>query len=491
LVYNYVDDDLGGGYMTITEGSARSTRIDYFAGKITSITYPTGGKVEYKYKGILKTAGVKYDFLTERVQSDGGVYRFFHDGNTEGTFIRTIYTPSASIKYDYGYASSLKRFSSSSYNKNSGRLLRYRRSDLSSAVPLIDISYHYKKIRSISSRIRQDSDVVVTERTVSRMNQTQFNSNGYSTFIRYYQDYDYWGYPAKMVEISASGAERITRYTYRHTGFTRWLLGKVATTYVENEDGKNERRIYSYNKYGDKRSIFINGITTTYKWHENGESKGNLFSVTNGQTQTIRYEDYYRGIARKTTNAAGFVTLREVNDDGTLASETRPVNKRSTTNYCNLSTALYHETNAVRCNGLLDQFTDGYRTSYSYDQLGRMTRIKPIREQSSDTIITWKSNNEMHETDGQGRYERVVFFDEFGRIAVDGTLDMHQSAWSTVLIKHDSEGRVVLRTSPSRISAYGAKNILDLGLISNGTKYTYDALGRVKLMSIHALPSRR
>ncbi len=338
------------------------------------------------------------------------------------------------------------------YSVDSGRLVRLKRSEHGSSDSpgklLIDIAYTYKKLHSVSGLVRQDSDKVELETKTIWMYSDLYGNNARSVFSTDYIEYDYLGYPTRVVETSPTNAKTTTTYTYQHGGFDAQIIGKVKSIF-----NGADIQTFQYNSKGDVTNHTVNGVSTSYTWHKSGESKGEMRTMSTSPGNLSTYTRYKRGQAQSITNPSGYNKSLRIGDNGTIVSESRFANPSST----------------VSRNDPV--------TRYQYDARRRLKQIDPARTESTVTNYRWFSNNVLKISDGsKQRYEREQRFDGFGRIIAEGVFDRDQNRWSTIEYHYDSEGRLIFQSYPQSTSASGVLSSSN----KVGVVYSYDALDRIK-----------
>lgn len=451
--------------LTVTENDKKTTVITFSQrpDKITRIQYPTGGHVDYVYDNNNPefNAGQKHDPLARRTTSDGGSSTFSRTEIDGESFVRRIRTPSAYLEYDYVKAASNKflYYNPQRYTVNSGRMIRFRRSEHGGAnTPgrtLIDTRYSYQKLYSVSDLARQAADRVVPLKTTVNMNIDALGI-ARSVFVKNFLNYDGWGYPTEIQNLSPANLSSTTNYTYRHTAFARHHLGKV--TSISDLD---DQISFSHNTTGDVIRHTVNNVTTTYDWYTTGPYRGEMSTKTTSTGKTTRYNHYKRGVAQQVCTAANRCKNVSVDDNGLKIAETRFTS------------------------GIPFPAVNEAQIRYQYDTLRRIRVADPARDLSTSEQHTWVSNNELHVKDlNNRRYERVVRLDSFGRKIVEGTLDKDQNRWSTVEYRYDSSGRLTFESFPQTVSAHAV--LADNS--QRGTTFGYDALNRVTSIRVDGSP---
>ena len=447
LVYSYLDSNT----LKITKNDTAQTTISFLAGKINSIKYPTGGTITYQYQDVLSSAGTNYRTLKTRSTSDGATYDFSYVDNGDNTIVRQIKTPSAWL--DYTYVKPKQAESSTgnvtNHSVNSGRLINFKRYSVGAngvrGRTLLSVDYTFRNL-SPSSVSVQAAQLVVPKTTTTSMNSDSWGK-AKSVFTSENIEFDDWGNPEKVLEINPSNVRKTSTYEYQSNGFSRRILGKLKTA---SRDGDIQR--YTYNQQGDVKTHSINGISTSYEWHQTGNDKGELHKQTTALNHTTHYTDYKRGQAQRITNPSSYSQNRKINDNGTVAEETR------------LKKFLPRSIAGLPVIG------------YQYDSLRRLKRVEPERSASADVNYQWFDNKTLEINDSNfSRFKKKERLDDFGRTRAKGTYDRDQYRWSSVKYDYDSEGRLLFVSYPQNIDP---DSIIDRKTLA-GTHYSYDALDRI------------
>lgn len=267
-----------------------------------------------------------------------------------------------------------------------------------------------------------------------------------STYLHYkqYFDYDAYGNPGRIYESTnlQSRPARQTIFTYRND-IPRWVLGLV--THETHQDivnggpqteGETER---TYTDEGDLESQTVLGIRTQYTYTNDGD----LATVQDARGKIRRYSNYKRGVARREELPESVTITRDVNDSGTVSSET---------------------------NGR------GYTTSFDYDDLNRLRSINfPVK---ADVSIFYGSGTR---TLTRSNYRQVEYINDFGQITRVERRDTltNQTIYRTNA--YDASGRQIFNSYPN--STAGITSTFDeLGRVTRtqhpdgtGVDYAYDA----------------
>jgi YD repeat-containing protein len=255
------------------------------------------------------------------------------------------------------------------------------------------------------------------------------NNSGYNHYRKFF-DYDAYGNPGRVYEsanLSGSHA-RQTHFTY-FIDTVKWIVNQVEDEVHEEDSpvrtiGEVDRTL---DENGKVRREVAFGIETNFTY----TSEGDLASVRDARGNTRRYENYKRGIPRREELPEGVVITRDVDDQGTVASEK---------------------------NGR------GYTTRFDYDDMNRLTSIDfPIK---ADVSIDYSAGGGGYRrTLTRGAYQQVETINDFGqrlRIERRDTLN----------------GQLIYRTN--EYDASGRQTFASYPNSTAGTTMTYDALGRVR-----------
>ena len=447
LKYSYPDSNT----LKITKNDTALTTINLSGGHINSITYPTGGTINYTYQDVLSSAGTNYRTLKTRTTSDGATYDFSYTDNGDNTIVRRIKTPSAWI--DYTYAKPVRANTSTgnvtNHTVESGRLINVKRYEPglygSPGKVLLSIDHTFENLSPASVSI-QAAQLIVPKKTTVKMNFGASSSNAASEFTRENITFDQWGFPTQVVESSPGNIRKTSTFEYQHDNFSRRILGKLKTA---SRDGDTQR--YTYNAQGDVATHSDNGIATTYEWHQSGNDKGELHTQTTALDHTTTYTDYKRGQATRITNPANYSQNRTINDNATVASESR------------------FKKFLAKSSGLPE-------ISYQYDSLRRLKRVDPERILAADVSYLWLDNRTLDINDGNNtRFKKEERLDFFGRTKAKGTYDRDQYRWSSVKYDYDTQGRLLFVSYPQNVDP---DTLVDMNALA-GVHYQYDAMDRI------------
>ena len=283
------------------------------------------------------------------------------------------------------------------------------------------------------------------QKKVTRQGRSWTTTHWYSA-----QTFSDWGVPHQTDEVGE--LSRQTKRTIKHD-FTRYIRGRVTSeTVTVNGESFTSSWVYD-NNTGFKTSETSNGITTTF----GPDAGGNVAWSTNANAHTTHFTNKWGAVTQVRTPM--HTTDRDVNRDGTIAWERRR----------------------------------GFITYFSYDKLGRQTRVAPplgeptVKVYGSDgtTVTTIRGDNVSTEhVDGLGRVtwtqdpvgvRRNVAYDNCGRKTFESLPYYHATeSWrkdTGVRTTHDALDRVATRTQPDNTLArwaffIGGSGPTPLGLTS-------------------------
>jgi hypothetical protein len=255
-----------------------------------------------------------------------------------------------------------------------------------------------------------------------------------SRFEKDYQSFTLFGNPRTIVETGSPGnVSKTTNYTYFNST-AKWIVDRVKNETVLNAatvdgvavDSTIARTFYSSgSKTGKLNALNVNGVTTTYDYHGTGD----LYTETDGRSNTTYYRDYYRGIARDVDYADATETQRSVNNTGTVEW--------------------------VR-NGR------GITSHYTYDALNRLASVN-LPNPKTDVSVSRPTIRNRVVT--RGGYSESAVFDGFGNVISITKRDPAQGISIVTTAQYDALNRLVFESYPDS---------------SIGTRYTYDVLGRTR-----------
>lgn len=218
----------------------------------------------------------------------------------------------------------------------------------------------------------------------------------------------------------------------------------------------NEKIVESYgNNIGHKKMRQFDYSTGNVEWQAmlgNYEeytytNQGDIRTRMNGRGFISEFSNYYRGLPRNEShpvdNAGNITVSRTVNSSGTIASE---VNSR------------------------------GYTTSYTYDDLNRITGIG--RPRGAAVSVNWSSSSR---TVTRGNYQERTYYDNLGRPYCIETVGGGDTV--TKVFRYNALGHKIFESYPF---SGGCSSLAS----QQGDRFTTDILGRVTQVT-HADNSTR
>ena len=413
---------------------------------IKQVTSPTAGVTNYTYQnrvanvlvlGSIETTAIKTK-TTSGVDVVSGVwdYNFSVSSNLDLT---TITTPTGIEKYRHcGEAAIVVQVADCLFND--GSLLSKELYDGASGLLRketyawdgIQISDQYDK-----HPLRSYNRLQVWANHLRKLTIEQDGN----TFITEYANHNFYGNPQYIIEdgpvVTGLPSRSTIEYTYNNfIDANTWIIGLIDVEKIWGiADAINVDYIETDNDYystgtkvGKLKQVNKYGVITSYDYYPSGD----LETETDPMGKVTTYSNYYRGIAKNESHPVDatineYVTIsREVNDTGTIKSET---------------------------NG------EGNKTSYGYDDLNRLTSIVTPRLDDSDTTVIWSSGGRV-KTVNRGSFSSVTTEDGFGNTTST------QAEGITKIFEYDAVGQLLFASNPSSTTL--------------GDRYVRDALGRVE-----------
>ncbi len=240
---------------------------------------------------------------------------------------------------------------------------------------------------------------------------------------------------------NVSTTPRVTDTTYEHNT-SKWILGlpKTVTT-----NGRNIAT-FVYNTLGQKTSETRNGAAFgTYAYYTSGVQNGRMYWVKDALNRQTTAFDWKRGTPQRLRRPDLNSTYQYVDDNGWLTS-TKDAN--------------------------------GNTTSYSRDNMGRMTTLTPPTGWTPTTISYAFGTNTV-QTISKGFADSIITYDSLFRPTLVETTDNKPGVGSTSFVKttYDALGQIVFTSFPSASSTP-----------TDGVTTTYDGLGRVTGSSENVMP---
>lgn len=381
---------------------------------LSSVTYPEGGSITYGY-GSSSSDYVYFDgtgnaasrttVVKTKSTSDSGSWTFAYSPGSSGNFdTTTVVGPGSTVTYrhagpNYATSESLWKVGLLMF-KQMGSLQTEEYSWAQQTVS----SQQFRRPGAWQST-RVDAAVyapVIAGRVITRDGAT------YSTT---YSNFDTNGNARTVVETGKNGGNRTTTLTYSATNPN--ILRQVKDESVTG----GRQVVRNFDSYGNLLDVTVDGVKTSHLYYSGGDRRQTTFprSLVHG------YSDYWRGVPRTETQPEGVSLSRTVDDAGNMLSFT---------------------------NG------EGFKTTFGFDRLNRLSSITPPIKAA--TTIGYTATTK---TATRSSLSEVTTFDGFGR-AVTVTL-----GGITTYYTRDALGRIRFVSNP--------------GVASVGTTYEYDALDRV------------
>ena len=244
--------------------------------------------------------------------------------------------------------------------------------------------------------------------------------------------------------VSTTARETVATYTHRKD---KWILG------LTNNVKTNGRLLssYTYDSFGRVTKEYEYGaLVATLGYHSNPAYKGALYSIKDPLNRTTYLLNYNAGVPKN---------IR------------RPDNKE--------------DEQIVDANGWIRSQKDyrGYKTTYSYDSMGRVTRVTP-----DQSLYGWRetkirytfgaTNIAQHISDpDEEDYVETITYDQLFRPVLEYKEDWYTEWRSYVNTRYNTNGQVEFKSQPST-NRYETK----------GVDYTYDGLNRLKTHTENVSP---
>ena len=415
-----VTPPIGPGWAYAYEGS----------GKIQQVTTPQGGRVTYEYEWIPfpRESGDTHQVHTVKTRRTfggdlEGTWQFAYPTNLTNTSGTIVTLPSgATVTHLYAQSGAEGSPALASKWVLYSRVLRAS----AGGPPLEEESRSYIPLKAA----RPDKEWYVnalSSRTITREGATYtieyiYDLQADATLINYH-------HPSRIAETGESGATSRTKYlSYRHFNGGPYIVGLPDTERTEVA-GQTLIRSWTYeDATGFLKSETRYGITTRFV----RDDFGNVETATKANSKWTSYRYSWGQVADVIKPRV--VTRREINPDGTVASETM----------------------------------GGRTTTFTYDALGRpLTVQKPGEDPTPNATVTAYDNTSgQWTTVTRGGSSTTTTFDGFGR-----PTRTENGVGVRTHRTYDAEGRI-------RYQSLLYSNGVGQGDV--GTTFTYDALGRIE-----------
>ena len=390
--------------------------------ELNSISYPTGGRITYRYSDLPFATGVysgtvKFRVVTgkttyKRGGIQDGVWSYAYSAPVSGSNTTTVSAPGVTeVHTFYGWGNT--------GNNNVWKVGLPISKSYSGAFSLTE-SYTWMQGTSISNdqisnagwngTIGQLYDLAIYAPFMSAKNVTRDGK----TYTTSYSGFNTYGDPQSVVESGDGNRSRSIGYWTNST--KNIVKGKPASESVTGSFPGTASSSWTYDSNsGNVISVTKDGVTTEYGYDTNG----NLSSTTDANRHAITYL-WTNGQVSRETNDCYYIS-RIVNPSGTIASET---------------------------NGR------GKTTSFGYDgNLRPTSKTPPV---GNSTSMTYPADGS-YRKEQRGSYYINYTFDGFGRAS------------------GSSDSRGVITTIA--YTPYGSKDYEDYNV---GDRVYYDFFGRVR-----------
>ena len=488
----------------VYKGNPENFAIDGLAQPvIDKVVYPEGGLVTYEFTSApmstyVSGASFNYSRLKKRgaiATDNGSLPKRPYPADLGSTITQTSIGTPIALTYD-SYSYSSKTYSTAAQGKDfittvtpdtSGGKTVYTYNQVNGAqhngkLDKLDIynksntlvqstTFKYAEIEApnkhqLINQTPSSRVMYLTPLTEKRITE-YFPSGASEVFLTTFTDFDSYANPQTITEknsfsnpstgeVNKLASSRTTKHTYTNN-LALNIIGRLAnTTFVGLMSGDSQlpgphiKRLY--NDKGQIETLIKYGETTSYSYDPVG---GELNTITDANLNTVTYSDYFRGQARSISRVVDGKTRtvrRVINNEGTVRSVTYKLTKESS-----------------------------YRTSFSYDGLGRVTTISRTLGLDIENVYSTKRTNTRSSGYSWGA-ENQVIMDGFGAPLVNAELLLSPNSYNAgrpikyqgnrFLRNYDSKGRKTFKSFP-----YDSQHI-STGK-TQGHRFTYDALNRV------------
>jgi RHS repeat-associated protein len=272
------------------------------------------------------------------------------------------------------------------------------------------------------------------------------------TFWNATSSFDAFARPVSVTRENTKGYKK-TDVTEYYDNLSYWVIGQPAREY-NAETGMVKSRIDYNDKALPWKTYAFGKLQSTTLYN----ADGTVASVADGRNNAMVLSDWKRGIPQSIRypatpeSPAGAVESAVIDDNGWLVSHTEE---------------------------------NGYTTSYDYDAMGRLIRIKyPVGDASIYHDATFSLNQlaagdwlppgvvagQWYRAETTGSARKLTYLDAMWRPVLEHTYDADNlvATLSATRTQYDSDGQVIFKSYPS--SQPGAD--------APGVRSYYDALGR-------------
>lgn len=387
------------------------------------VTYPHGGKIDYTYQLVRFEYNNIFDTTAIRTKVTSGpgitggtwTYQFSPSTGLGVNDSTTVYTPDGITTYAHqGYVTG------GSLVWPIGLLWQKINYD-TAGNPLEAITNHWGSRILSEENYWHGRTLVENDTQAPILTSTSHWLRG-SVLATDYFDHDKYGNPGRIEEeCDLVGCDkRITHKTYLNDPL-QWIIGFPVDDTIDGI-GTVSRTYYANGQLKETNEY---GVITSFEY----TPQGDLSKETNARGFSHTYSDYYRGVARQESRQVSATkniqTSRTVNNTGTIGTVTDG---------------------------------RGITTSFSYDQLNRLTSIDfPI---NNDVVI----NNALRlKTLTRGNYQERTELNGFGRPVRSERKDLAAGESIVTDTSYDALGRSVFHSYPNSTLGVSTK---------------YDALGK-------------
>jgi RHS repeat-associated protein len=411
-------------------------------GELISVTYPSGGVVEYEYD--------TFDLQLQPTPADPFKLRAVSTRATSGPNI----VP-GTWTYSYSYDTSINQGSTTVTGPcDDKEIYKFAR------LPEDPIFGLYNRVWEFG--LLEEKEVRDINNNLIQTEINDWNPYQISTGIFYDESLQQFGVFVPLLgskTIVRDGGNYVTNYTY-NTFYgeptkieeSGGLIRTTNITYFENLSGGSyivaKPRIITVTD-----GIEAKTITNSY------DTKGNLTSEDKYGVIT-EFSYHPDGSLEWEKNARGFYTHFDQYNFG-VAGRIRYGSSSELA-----SDPVYTETRAINWEGTVASFTNGrgHQTLFNYDLVNRLTKVTPPPSGEGDTLITYENTSGRSYKIKKGVSEVQYNFDGLGR-----PVGTQSNVGVNTEIRYDQCGRKVYESLP-----------FDSSVPNTGDSFTYDVLGRVK-----------
>lgn len=409
--------------------------------QLAMLQYPTGAKVTYTYRPVIfdlthaervtfAIAG-KSIYNADNVNTPKGSWTYSYapeshyiSANGSSMDVVTIDGPESRIKYYYYGVGYVRNSIDALWAVG----LPYKREvyESGATVPVEEQVYGYDK-RIVSNENFWHGGTEIDNYTWAALKTSEFTKRDglAGGTVTYFENFDAFGNPQRVRQWGNSGTApswKVTTSVFQND-VVNWVLG-LPTQVTVADDANNTPKV-STTEYDARFRPFrvtTAGVVTQTTYNEDGT----VLTSVDPRNFTTTYGDYYRGQARRIVNPDLTEVTRVIDDLGRVTSITNEINK----------TRLF-----------------------SYDGLGRLTDI--IYPEGAPVHIAYGIRDK---TLTRGFYQEQVDTDGWGRETTITRTDLQANTSIVITNEYSAEGKKTFTSYPNA---------------GTGTRYQYDALGRL------------